>query len=262
MSITTSREGRRGCGYRTGGGLYLVSEQGLLPYLVSGGPPRQCGLLPFPTCGGGPSRSWTWINPTALIQDRPPCRPAVETCGECWKACGDRAGLLWIGSGYYKRPEDWTSEAIKMGVSRRVASIPKGFKVGETWVLVAHRECFELGPCFVCGGTGADQGGNLESRSDRCEVCKGKGGLFEAGIFHAFKPDAIEYVVTLEEKALYEDRESLSHSVIRVQEWRKNLPEASRQKLAHLERLERQGIRLVFVERTGETGSLPKMETD
>jgi len=84
--------------------------------------------------------------------------------------------LLWIGSQFYKRPIDWTAEAIKQGVSRRISAVPKDFKVGETWVLVAHREAITIQEAVILDGERRD-------------------AEYQAGIFHAFKPTAIEYVV-------------------------------------------------------------------
>jgi hypothetical protein len=53
-----------------------------------------------------------------------------------------------------------------MGISRRISAIPRKFKLGETWVALAHRKVIEV--------TLADP---------------------KAAIFHVFKPHAIEYVV-------------------------------------------------------------------
>jgi hypothetical protein len=81
-----------------------------------------------------------------------------------------RVGLLWCGEKFYKTPQDWTREAREQGVSRRISTVPNDFVVGETWVLMAHPKAVR--------GTNAD--GAIEYRP---------------GIFQAFKPTAIEYVV-------------------------------------------------------------------
>jgi hypothetical protein len=49
-----------------------------------------------------------------------------------------KAGLIWVGERFYKTPDQFMSEGREMGFSRRVKSIPRGFKVGETWVMIAH----------------------------------------------------------------------------------------------------------------------------
>lgn len=74
-----------------------------------------------------------------------------------------RQGLIWVGGQFYKRPEDCAREAMQQGVSRRLSQLPKDFKLGETWVFVAHREAI----------------------SESCPDW----------VFHAFKPSAVEYVV-------------------------------------------------------------------
>lgn len=165
-AIVVKREYRRGCGWRKPGGLYLVAD----------GPAAPCGKLPIPleicpTCGGGikPSRGWTWVNGTALA--------ATKTCEspQCSSLCPlagplGRAGLLWIGEKFYPRPIDWEREADAQGVSRRIPAVPRDFKLGETWVLVAHRKAIE-----------------------------DPDGSFTPAIFRAFKPTRIEVVVTGDE---------------------------------------------------------------
>ena len=173
-AIQTRHDRKRGCGFRKPGGLYLVS----------GGPARPCGKLTIPleicpTCGGGIhfSRAWTWVNGTALVAQKE-CRPQRNLepnyleqiqaeCSHC--PLGGpigRCGLLWIGEAFYKTPAEWTREAMEQGVSRRIPAVPRDYKAGETWVLVAHKKCIE-----------------------------NPDGSFTPGIFHAFRPAAVEYVV-------------------------------------------------------------------
>ena len=155
-------EAERGCGYRREGGLYFVSA----------GVSVACGKLPValkvcPCCGGGikPSLGFTWINPSMLV-------PAGECSDHCRKeACSmynppDKSGLIWIGQSFYKSAQAWLDEAQTQGVSRKIGAIPRDFVVGKTMVFVAHREAI----------TNAD-------------------GTKTAGIFHAFVPDRIEYIV-------------------------------------------------------------------
>jgi hypothetical protein len=77
---------------------------------------------------------------------------------------------LWCGERFYKTPQDWMREARGQGVSRRISTVPNDFVVGETWVLMAHPKAI----------TRTDDGGEM---------------TYHAGIFTAFKPTAIEYVV-------------------------------------------------------------------
>lgn len=172
MSIRVSVEGARGCGYRKPGGLYLVS----------GGMMDACDRLPIalpvcPTCGCGtkPSRGWTWVVPDALLEGHlGPHGSDVHSAGCPLGApgrLGERCGLLWIGEAFYARPEDFTREALRMGVSRRITAVPRGFVVGETWVLVGHRKAVMSWP-----------------EDDEQPT-------YTPGVFHAFRPTAIEYVV-------------------------------------------------------------------
>ncbi len=188
-TIRTSVEGPRGCGFRKGGGIYLVS----------GGLSEPCPKLPIelhvcPTCGSGvkQARGFTWILPDPLLDPGAhgsPSHDLVCPLGhrmteEYW-AHGERAGLIWIGTVFYPTPESFMAEAQAMGVSRRISAVPRDFKVGETWIALAHSraipgECehgapAEL-PCASCvGGTSA--------------------GEWRGGVITFFKPTAIEYVI-------------------------------------------------------------------
>ena len=164
MAIETRHDRKRGCGWRQPGGLYLVS----------GGPGMACGTLPIPlgrcpSCDSGikPTRSWTWVDAAVLIGGRGTCAAAADHCGGCaLRNLTGRHGLLWIGGQFYPTPDAWTQEALTQGVSRRISALPKGFVIGETWALVAHRQ-----------------------------VIRGTDGELLPAVFHAFQPSAVEYVV-------------------------------------------------------------------
>lgn len=162
--FNVSIEGRRGCGYRKVGGLYLISKGLSLP----------CGRLPLkvtvcPCCSQGikPARAWSWIDPDLLTKDLPPCEKAP--CASCPMSghLGEKVGLLWIGERFYETPAEFMLEASKMGVSRRIPRIPRSFEPGKTWVLLGHRRGF--------------------LRED---------GKYDPAIFFAFQPSHIEKVVT------------------------------------------------------------------
>jgi hypothetical protein len=167
--MRTVVEGARGCGYRKGGGLYLMA----------GEPNAPCSLLPLalevcPTCGGGikPARGWTWVDADGLLGlprgAHPPTRhsKACPFTGEL-----GATGLIWIGAAFYSTPESFMREARRMGISRRITAVPKGLEVGETWVLLAHRNVPEL---------------HADGDDDKVDA---------PGVFSAFKPERIEYVV-------------------------------------------------------------------
>lgn len=165
----------RGCGWRKEGGLYLRAEGIGMP----------CGKLPIrlevcPCCGTGikPARGWTWFNPRPFVEPLP-CASAQAVlagalshnpCNTCVLSTPpEKAGLLWIGEKFYPTPADWMKEADKLGVSRRISMVPKGFNVGETWVFAAHRKAIR------------EEGADGEEK-------------FVPAIFHVFRPNRIEYV--------------------------------------------------------------------
>jgi len=171
MTITTLKEGRRGCGYRKAGGMYLRTD-------ALG---RECGMLPIelsvcPTCHHGikPARGWTWVNLAALASAGV-CR--LKSCGNCPLADSkiQEVGLIWIGEKYYATPREFAQEAHSMGLSRRITQVPKRFKLGETWVALAHRKAIEVAKEFALSNDPVQ---------------------YKAGIFHVFKPQRIEYVVS------------------------------------------------------------------
>jgi hypothetical protein len=176
IEVQTRIEGRRGCGYRKPGGIYLVGP--------SEGQP--CCKLPFelsvcPCCSAGikPSRGWTWVDVDKLFFENPLIIPDVgEACDPLCplsKPGIGRAGLLWVGEKFYPTTGDFTQEANLMGISRRISTVPRGFELGKTWVLLAHRKVVHKYP-------------SPDSMvSDPEEMLP--------GIFHMFKTIAVEYVV-------------------------------------------------------------------
>lgn len=177
-TIETRYDHKRGCGWRQQGGTYLIS----------GGLMSSCDKLPVPltvcpTCHGGikPSRSWTWVDADHLLQAAD-CRDDFGCAGCPLARPMGQVGLLFIGEKFYRTPEDFTREALRQGVSRRVPALPNGFVLGQTWVLVAHRKV-----AFPCPEPMLEH--------DDCQTCGGTKIIHAPGIFHAFKPTAVEYVV-------------------------------------------------------------------
>ena len=194
-SIRTSVEKARGCGYRKEGGLYLVS----------GALSEPCVKLPIPMvacpcCGGGirQSRGWKWITPDPLLDPGPhgsedhervcPLGTSID-----WSD-GKMAGLIWIGRGFYKTPDEFRREAISMGVSRRIRKVPRKFVLGETWVALAHSKA------VVNPDIPHDEPGHLSP-----------------GVFTFFLPTAIEYIVKGDESEEELDAlEARGFSLVRV----------------------------------------------
>jgi hypothetical protein len=179
MEITTVvNEQKRGCGYRQPGGMYMVAPSAFEP----------CHRLPIelhvcPVCNGGikPARGWTWVQPDKLLggycEKFSPVEGVTPHCERC-VACNpsaERAGLIWIGEGFYKTPAAYMAEVKSLGLSRRVTNIPKGFKAGETVVYLVHPKAVKES---VIG----------EDR-DSVEI------VYKPGIFTAFRPTAIEYIL-------------------------------------------------------------------
>jgi hypothetical protein len=110
--------------------------------------PIKCDVCP--TCHGGikPARGWTWIDPVPLFNRD--CLTRSE-CGACpvrnhlpLETLGP-IGLIWVGTQFYPTPHSFTDEARRMGISRRIPAIPKGFQIGSTWVAFAHQRV-KFGP--------------------------------------------------------------------------------------------------------------------
>lgn len=178
-------EKKRDCGYRKIGGLYLVG----------GGPARPCDFLPYELtvcahCGAGvkPARGFTWLtrsffgpvacketcrmgDPVNYIRPRDSC-PFDELPDA-------KFGLLWIGEMYYPTPESFLAEARAMGISRRIAQIPRELALGSTWVFFAHRRVPMIVP-------------------HRERVAFTGDHVFAPGIFYMFRPSAIEKILTKE----------------------------------------------------------------
>jgi len=162
-------EKRRGCGYRKLGAMYLCGYGVAVP----------CDRLPYPlgvcpVCGAGvkQARGWTWLNWHDFAGRHEGCRDTYP-CPICDPTPGERYGLLWVGKKYYT-PEEFVTEAVTMGVSKRIAAIPKGLKLGETRVLFAHPEAvpYVQVPAAIDGPTRGP------------------------GVFFSFVPQRIEQLVT------------------------------------------------------------------
>jgi hypothetical protein len=52
--------------------------------------------------------------------------------------------LITVGMDTYATTDLFEEEASEQGVSRKIHKVPQGFKVGSTWVLLAHREACQV----------------------------------------------------------------------------------------------------------------------
>jgi len=170
-------EKRRGCGFRKIGGVYLCGEG-----LAVG-----CDRLPknieiCPTCGAGIkfTQGFSWINGKEFFGGKcnsinVPCHkvkcPLCVNLNEI-----EKCGLMFVGVKFYT-PKSFIQEAEEMGVSKRIANIPKGLELGKTWVLLAHKEA-----------------GSREI--DSKESLTGRKKVPVPAIFYAFKPQRVEKIIT------------------------------------------------------------------
>lgn len=160
-------EAKRGCGYRKVGGIYLMG--GLLS--------APCDRLPLPlpvceTCGQGIklTRSFTSFNAYKLLKIHKDCKDEVLPCLVCTPP--DReAFLMPVGNRHYT-PQSFVEEAKTVGVCKRVPYIPKGMKIDETVVYLAHAKVMPT-----------------EEKDDKGNQ------IFEPGIFTAFIPQGVERLV-------------------------------------------------------------------
>lgn len=157
MEITVLKEESRGCGYRHS------SKDGVGLYLMGDGIFEVCERLPFPIgtcpcCGAGTkfSRGFTWITPSKLFAPEAHPQCDIQPNGQGWvpeprtrnhrhEVClmcsplEGKHGLLWVGEKFYTTGS-FLQEAVTRGISKRIATFPKGFKLGETVVYLAHKK--------------------------------------------------------------------------------------------------------------------------
>ncbi len=194
--IRESEEEKRGCGFRKVGGLYLVTD----PILFT----KPCYKLPVSTNKYGikQARNITYIERKTNIYkmfvnmicpSNDKNHYDTQNCDAC-KALHCPLGsenlienkqkiyLLWIGKQYYPTPQKWIDEAAKQGISRKVKFIPDDIEIGKSIVAVAHSKVkFDL---------------NMFNSSDE-ESAKGGTFRIKPGIFFAFRPQRIEYIVNM-----------------------------------------------------------------
>lgn len=160
-------------------------------------------------CGFRQTRGYQWINGETLAASQVCDHADLAHCVNCLLEVRpalpslSRSLLIWIGRQYYPRPDDWISEAAQMGISRRLARLPRHFEPGRTRVFAAHPEAI-VNP----------------------------DGSFTPGVVHVFRP-RVEYVVRDDET--YDQIERLVKRGIlpvRVEEDRPLLKEAERKEQA------------------------------
>lgn len=212
-------ESERGCGYRKIGGLYLVSDAG--PAWICDGLPLP--LLPCDCCDYQPpfSRNLEWItlkyvkDLSAIKHDHKwPCVVKTDWCS-CPEGCPichpelqqlEKFGLMYVGQKFYT-PESFLKEAVQMGISKRIPEIPKGLKLGETWIFLAHLKV-PFYPKHPDGVYAIDQmlGGLAPGEP-----------ITKKAIFYGFKPQRIEMPIwkgTSTEKILKLEKKGITPVLI------------------------------------------------
>ena len=104
-----------------------------------------------------------------------------RTCGGTGNMVG-KVGLMWVGREFYPKGSDFVNEAVSLGVSKRIPTVPRNLVLGKTWVMLARKNDTE---CPVCSKT-AD--------GEFCDACEGTRKV--SIVFYAFRPTRIEMIVT------------------------------------------------------------------
>jgi len=167
-------EAKRGCGYRKVGATYLIG--GVLS--------EPCDRLPMPLevcphCGQGikVSRGFTKIHPQVVFGKHKDCKDVHQPCMLC-QPTKAIAFIMLAGEKYYT-PASFTKEAQKLGVSKRIAFVPKELKLKKTVIYLAHHKA-----CVKKAEKGAKGKNN-----------QGKLLEYQTGIFSAFIPTKVEKLV-------------------------------------------------------------------
>lgn len=190
-------EQRRGCGFRKVHGLYLVGGMAW----------SQCDRLPFPldvcpTYGHGikVGRGMTGINPMALFGNHDKaiptfpgersiikmvCKDKVRPCMVC-DPTTTPAFIMLVGEKFYSTPQDFIVESLRMGISKRIAQIPRHLVLGETVVYLAHHKA-----CIVQEEVAVTRDFGAIGEQQRLLDASGKQAM---GIFGAFIPKRVEKI--------------------------------------------------------------------
>jgi hypothetical protein len=194
--ISVVHDSKRGCGFRKMHGLYFRTDDAGVP----------CGVLPLelkpcPTCAAmglkcktSPTRGFSWVNPSGLFDwstiDCVRSEGHKGLCRDCSMSMIsrlDKCGLLWVGERFYPTPVDFDLEAGALGISRRLPhdQIPRGFKAGEDFIMLAHRKTVVR----MEDGEGTPLFPDVRARV----------AVFYPGVFRIFRPSRIECVVAGDE---------------------------------------------------------------
>jgi hypothetical protein len=119
------------------------------------------------------SRGITFVSNELIADEEWTNGEACQSCQFNPERMPPKFGLQWVGAKFYPSPGEFLSEARAQGISKRIGQIPKGIKLGETIVLLAHPKVTIKRP----------------ELGDDPLACEGP------AIFAAYVPTSIEYVV-------------------------------------------------------------------
>jgi len=167
-------EPKRGCGHRVLDGLYIVGSRYSIP----------CDRLPFkleycPVCGSGIkfTRGYQMVNWEKFAGEHKKCKCKSKYCPVCHPEKDVKHAVMWVGEKYYSI-DSFNAEAVKQGVCKRIASVPRDITIGKTWIFLAHKKAVVVGM------------GNKKKGDPRIIY------EYAPGVFHAFRPIRIEKIIT------------------------------------------------------------------
>lgn len=172
MKITEIKIKERACGKRKPGFYYFIGD--IPEDDMNGWLPRACRCA----CGVKFLKHSRNVQKFVPYDAYPELRPESKDKRKFASFKPEEA--VWVVSinvNNYPTVESYVSEAKEQGISRIIKQLPRGFKIGTSWVFLLHPNCF------------------------RREVIQDEGELFEKpktvkepGIIAVFKPKAIQYV--------------------------------------------------------------------
>ena len=121
--------------------------------------------------------------------------------------------LMWVGAKHYPTVTSFVREASKLGVSKRVAQVSVGVKLGRSLMFLAHDEAARV-TCESCRGRGVKKG------KLRIQLLKKTGRVWEP-VFKPSKGGAVEIRQSVASaKRFRELRDSTLQRSNRKQKWR------------------------------------------
>lgn len=172
-------EQKRGCGHRVLGGLYIVGS----------GLTVTCDRLPYnlelcPVCFSGLKftrgvQMIDWNRYAGIHTEKCTCK---QICPVCNPKEDTKYAIMWVGAKYYT-PESFIAEARNQGVCKRIATVPRHIKIGETWILLAHKKA----------GFQMEQDEDSQQKLDGDVLMK---PVPCPAVFYGFKPTRFEQMIS------------------------------------------------------------------